>query len=128
MKNRCSGYAVVLMVLMGMGSAWAQDEGRSISDVAVNEHWIRVFDQSGKKVCELPRAGKEVQGAAGDFFVITTTHWIQTYDMKCKKIREMPLTGKIVRGAGGTRFTVKNGAWIETYDRNCKRISQRPAN
>jgi len=98
-----------------------------IANVQEEGSWIKVYDESSKRISQMSSNGITVVGIASDFFVTEENSWIKTYDKDCKRIAQMSSNNVEVSGAAGRTFTTKEGSWIKTYDQYCKRISQRSA-
>jgi hypothetical protein len=98
-----------------------------IANVQEEGSWIKVYDESSRRISQMSSNGITVVGIASDFFVTEENSWIKTYDKDCKRIAQMSSNNVEVSGAAGGTFTTKEGSWIKTYDQHCKRISQRSA-
>jgi len=75
-----------------------------IANVQEEGSWIKVYDESSKRISQMSSNGITVVGIA-----------------------QMSSNNVEVSGAAGRTFTTKEGSWIKTYDQYCKRISQRSA-
>ena len=124
-------YIVTLLFLVIVQIASAQStHSRSISYSEMTESWVRIFDESGKRVETRSRSGfGDVVGYSSSFFIVRRGSFYVIYDPYCHQINTLSASniGEILSVSGNT-FTAKNGSFISTYDKKGKKINVRTAN
>lgn len=124
-------YIVTLLFLVIVQIASAQStHSRSISYIEMTESWVRIFDESGKRVETRSRSGfGDVVGYSSTFFIVRRGSFYVIYDPYCHQLNTLSASniGEILSVSGNT-FTAKNGSFISTYDKKGKKINVRTAN
>ena len=123
-------YLITFLFLLIVHLASAQStESRSISYIEMTDTWIRIFDESGKKVDTRSRSGfGDVVGYSSTFFIVRRGSFYVLYDPYCRQLHTLTVSnvGDILSVSGNT-FTAKNGSFISTYDKKGKKINVRTA-
>jgi hypothetical protein len=60
----------------------------AISNVQNEGSWIRVYDEKGKRISQMPSSNIRVINAAGNSFTTKEGSWLRVYDEKCKRISQ----------------------------------------
>ena len=124
-------YLITFLFLLIVHLASAQStESRSISYIEMTDTWIRIYDDSGKKVDTRSRSSfGDVVGYSSTFFIVRRGSFYVLYDPYCRQLHTLTVSnvGEILSVTGNT-FTAKKGSFISTYDKKGKKINVRTAN
>ena len=99
----------------------------TISDIQQKGRWYAIFDETGKKIKEIPVSKGNLLGFSSSFFILVSGRWYATYDGNCNKIKDIPVQKGEFQSIAGDTFILQHGRWLTTYRSDGTKVAERPA-